>query len=110
MFPTSASNDGERGRGPPDYPGARRRSPVGPAWPRRSRCFPSKQALRPPKQDQKQRGVVDADHAAEPADGNRNQKIDQIFERILRIETEKLGAQPTAKPGHPAAASESDGE
>src|SRR6516165_4150582 len=135
MFPTSASNGDARGHGPPDYPGARRRSPIGPAWPRRSRCFPSKQALRAPKQDQncqgvdedraalgqikfedkikhaqKQRSVVDADHAAEPADGNHNQKIDQIFERILRVETEKLGAQPTAKPGHPAAESESDGE
>ena len=97
--------------------------------------FPSKQALRPPQQDQnrehvnedgaalgqielqhevehakKQRGVIDADHAAEPADRHRDQKIDQIFERILWIEAEKLGAKTAAESRHAAAESECDGE
>ena len=57
-----------------------------------------------------QRGVEDAGDAAEPADRHHDQEIDQVFERILRIEAEKLGAEPAAERRHAAAEGEGDGE
>src|SRR3984957_19620978 len=102
---------------------------------RRSRLFLSKQSLRSPQQQQDgeridengaalgqiefqyeiehaqdQRGVIDAHHAAEPADRHRDQEIHQIFERVLRIEPQKFGAQPAADSGHAAAERKGDGE
>src|SRR4029077_3522200 len=59
---------------------------------------------------EQQRGVIDADHAAEAADRHHDQKIHQIFERVLRIEAEKFRAEPAAERRHAAAEREGDGE
>src|SRR6202035_5681719 len=102
---------------------------------RRSRFFLSKQSLRPPQQQQDgeridedgaafgqiefqhevehaedQGRVIDAHHAAEPADRYRDQEIHQVFERVLRIEPQKFGAQAAADSRHAAAEGEGDGE
>ena len=57
-----------------------------------------------------QRRVEHAGDAAEPADRDDDQEHHQVFERILRIEAEKLGAEPAAERGHAAAEREGDGE
>src|SRR6516165_7732197 len=98
--------------------------------PRCSRRLPSKQAVRSPQQyengdhvdeyraalgqieledeiecAEEHRGIVNADYAAQSAHRNRNQKINQIFERVLRIQSQKFGAKASAKRRHTAAES-----
>src|SRR6266568_798449 len=134
-LPTSADDVAASRCAPPADPSPERWLLAEEKQSRRSHCFPSKEALRPPQQQQnrehvnedgpalrqiefehkvehakKQRCIVDADDTAESADRNGNQEIDQIFERILRIEPEKLGAESAAEASHAAAKSEGDRE
>ena len=55
-----------------------------------------------------QRRVKDAGDAAEAADRHHDQEVHQIFERVLRIEPEKFGAESAAERGHAAAEGEGD--
>ena len=105
------------------------------AWVTAVMSAPSEQALRPPQQQQdgqrenEQRAALrqvelerEVEHAdqerreehagdlAEPADRDHDQEIDQVFERVLRIEAEELGAEPAAERRHPAAEGEGEGE
>ena len=57
-----------------------------------------------------QRRIEHAGDAAEPADRDDDQEHHQIFQRILRIEAEELGAEPAAERRHAAAEGEGDGE
>ena len=102
---------------------------------RRGHVAPSEQALRPPQQQQdrereneqraalrqvelerevehadQQRCVEHAGDLPEPADRDHDQEVDQVFERVLRIEAEELGAEPAAERRHAAAEREGDGE
>ena len=98
-------------------------------------CLASEQALRPPEQEQdrervdeqraalrhvllehevehadQERRVEHSGHAAEAADRDDDQEVDEVLERILRIEAEELGAEPAAQGGHAAAEGEREGE
>src|SRR5437879_475686 len=118
--PRSAAGDGRPRRAPP---GARPE----PARARSCR-LPPEQALRPPEQEQDRKGenekgtalgqvflerevehadqercVEHASHAPEAADCNHDQERHEVFERVLRVEAEKLGAEPAAHGRQPAA-------
>ena len=55
-------------------------------------------------------GEEHAGDAAEPADRHHDQEVDEIDQRILRIEAEEFGAEPAADRRHAAAEGEGDHE
>src|SRR5262249_59635346 len=57
-----------------------------------------------------QRGEENAGHPAEAAEGDHDQEVDQILERIWGIEAEEFGTEPAAERRHAAAERERDRE
>ena len=57
-----------------------------------------------------QRGEEHAGDAAEPADRHHDQEVDEIDQRILRVEAEEFGAEPAADRRHAAAEGEGEHE
>src|SRR6201988_3833132 len=121
--PTRGADGGGPARPPPD---ARTSRP-----PAASRGLRAEEALRPPEQEQdrervderraalghvllerevehadQERRVEHAGHAAETADRDDDQEVDEVLERVLRNQPEKRAAEPAAERRHPAAEGE----